>query len=66
MTERIHSFSDIKLAEKDLKRLVDRGSKGDSKWYLDGKFVGTARTNAERALKRKLFREYVAKQKREK
>lgn len=66
MTDRIYTWFDIKPTPKELERLVNRGTKNDDKWYLDGKFVGTAKTNALRALKRKLFAEYVDKQKREK
>jgi hypothetical protein len=58
VSDQIHTWFDIKPTDKERRRLFDRGTKNDSKWYLDGKFVGTAKTNAERALKRKLFSEY--------
>jgi len=58
MSDRIYTAFDIRPTAKDLKRLINKGSKLEDKWYLDGKFVGTVKTSAERALKRKLFSEY--------
>lgn len=60
MSKEIHTWFDIKPTKSDLRRLVDRGEKGNSKWYLDGiTFVGTAHTNAIKALKRRMFSEYM-------
>jgi membrane carboxypeptidase/penicillin-binding protein PbpC len=63
MTKEIHTYFDIKPSNKELKRLEQRGEKPDIEWYLDGKFVGTSKPNAERALQKQLFAEYVAAQK---
>lgn len=63
----IHAWFDIKPSTKDLRRLVDRGEKGNSQWYLDGKtFVGTAKIHAIKALKRRMFSEYMDRQGRNK
>lgn len=62
MTKEINTWFDIKPSPKDLRRLVDRGTKGNSKWYLDGlTFVGTAKPNAIKALRRRMFAEYKDK-----
>jgi hypothetical protein len=50
VSKEIHTWFDIKPTEKELRRLADRGTKGNNKWYLDGTFVGTAKPNALRAL----------------
>jgi hypothetical protein len=57
-SEEIHTWFDIRPTKKELRRLADRGEKGNHKWYLDGKFVATAKANAIKALKRKLFADY--------
>jgi hypothetical protein len=66
MSDEIYTYSDIKPAKKDLRRLVDRGEKGRHQWWLDGKFVGTAKPNALKQLKRKLYSEYMDNRNREK
>ena len=58
MAKKIYTWFDIKPTKKDLERLEDKGTRYDNKWFLDGKFIGTTKLNALRALKRKLFAEY--------